>query len=139
MGSDNVIVHDAGLSRTDRIVVGSGPTGVVMDSTGTHVYVLNRFDASVTGIDRSSREIIGVQKLFDPTSAFINAGRPFLYDTHLTSGLGHVSCGSCHVDARIDQLGRDLGDPSGAMKPFNQDCNVGQLGNLCQDWHHRRF
>ena len=135
MGSDNVIVHDAGLSRTDRIVVGSGPTGVVMDPTGIHVYVLNRFDASVTGIERSSREIIGVQTLFDPTPIFINEGRPFLYDTHLTSGLGHVSGGSCHVDARIDQLGWDLDDPSGTMKPFNQDCNVGQPQGFCKDWH----
>ncbi|MBK6542495.1 MAG: hypothetical protein IPG10_14675 [Flavobacteriales bacterium] len=45
----------------------------------------------------------------------IKAGRKHLYNTHLGSGNGHISCGSCHVDGRWDRLGWDLGDPSGAM------------------------
>ena len=136
MGSNNVVIHDANLDRLDRLVVGNGPTGIAMDPTGSHVYVLNRFDATVTVLDRATRNQIGLLELFDPTPAFINDGRPFLYDTHLTSGLGHVSCASCHIDGRIDQLAWDLGDPSGEMKEFNQICNLDLPDTPeCEDWH----
>jgi len=138
MGSNNVIVHDEDLGRLDRIVVGNGPTGIVMDPTGSHVYVLNRFDATVTVLDRVSRKEIGLLRLlrlFDPTPHFIKDGRPLLYDTHLTSGLGHTSCNSCHIDGRIDQLAWDLGDPSGAMKAFNQSCDLDLPDDDCEDWH----
>lgn len=135
MGSNNVVVHDAGLTRLDRLTVGTGPTGVVMDPSGSQVYVLNRFDATVSVFDRTTRNQIGLHELFDPTPAFINEGRPFLYDTHLTSGLGHVSCGSCHVDGRLDQLAWDLGDPSGEMKAFNQLCDSDFGPGACEDWH----
>ncbi|MFN3876168.1 MAG: hypothetical protein ACK4L7_09690, partial [Flavobacteriales bacterium] len=46
----------------------------------------------------------------------IKDGRRFLYDTHLGSGHGHISCASCHVDARWDRLAWDLGDPSGSVE-----------------------
>ena len=72
--------------------------------------------------------------MFDPTPQAVRAGRPFLYDTHAFSGLGHVACGSCHVDARMDRLAWDLGDPSGATKPFDQNCFTGLL-QPCQDFH----
>ncbi len=135
MGSNNVVVLAPDLDRIDRIDVGTGPTGIVMDPSGAHVYVLDRFDATVTILDRGTRDHVGLLQLFDPTPAFINAGRPFLYDTHLTSGLGHASCGSCHVDGRIDQLAWDLGDPSGEMKAFNQSCNLEIFEEECKDWH----
>ena len=135
MGSNNVVIHDSDLNRLDRVVVGGGPTGIVMDPAGAHVYVLNRFDATVTVLDRGTRNQIGLLQLFDPTPAFINQGRPFLYDTHLTSGLGHSSCASCHVDGRMDQLAWDLGDPSGEMKAFNQLCNINLDLDECKDWH----
>lgn len=135
MGSNNVVVHDEDLGRLDRIVVGNGPTGITMDPTGSHVYVLNRFDATVTVLDRVSRKEIGLLRLFDPTPHFIKDGRPLLYDTHLTSGLGHTSCNSCHIDGRIDQLAWDLGDPSGDMKAFNQSCDLDLPDDNCEDWH----
>lgn len=135
MGSGNVVVLDPTLERIDRVVVGAGPTGIVIDPSGSRFYVLDRFDATVSVVDRATRTRIAVQPLFDPTPTFINQGRPFLYDTHLTSGLGHVSCGSCHVDGRMDQLAWDLGDPAGSMKPFNQDCNLSLPIGECEDWH----
>jgi hypothetical protein len=46
----------------------------------------------------------------------IKNGRKHLYDARATSGLGITACASCHVDARLDRLAWDLGDPSGAMK-----------------------
>ena len=50
----------------------------------------------------------------NPDPEVIRQGRPHLYDTHETSGLGHLSCASCHVDARMDRLAWDLGAPDGA-------------------------
>jgi hypothetical protein len=44
-----------------------------------------------------------------------SSGRKHLYDTRKNSGLGQIACASCHVDARMDRLAWDLGDPSGAM------------------------
>jgi CTP:molybdopterin cytidylyltransferase MocA len=56
-----------------------------------------------------------------------------LLDTHRSSGLGIASCASCHIDARMDQLAWDLGDPTGSMRAFDQDCNLG--GEGCDGWH----
>jgi len=59
---------------------------------------------------------------YDPTPAAIRSGRGFLYDAKL-SGNGTMSCASCHVDAEMDLLAWDLGDPTGTMVT-NQIINV---------------
>ena len=138
MGSNNVAVIDADAQVLAQINVGEGPTGIVVDDSRGLLYVLNRFDASISTVDLDTQTEIERTPFFDPTPGSIRAGRPFLYDAQLTSGLGVTACGACHIDARNDQLAWDLGDPSGAMKPFDQTCNhpfldlpVGQ----CEDWH----
>src|SRR5262249_44540250 len=68
------------------------------------------------------------------TPSTIKNGRKFLYDTHLNSGLGLVSCGSCHADSRFDRLAWDLGDPTGAVKTFDENCNANPNAT-CADWH----
>ena len=40
-------------------------------------------------------------------------GRPFLYDTSLTSSHGDSACASCHIFGDFDSLAWDLGDPDG--------------------------
>ncbi len=118
MGSNNVIVIDpsgarAGLSET--IEVGEGPAGLVLDEARGKLYVLNRFEASVSVVDLETETEEARVPFFDPTPQVIKVGRKHLYDTHKNSGLGHVACASCHVDARMDRLAWDLGDPSGPM------------------------
>lgn len=115
MGSNNVIVTDASLSRVASIDVEQGPTAVKFDQARGFVYVLNRFAGTISVIRDSTLNLLASVPLFDPTPAVIRIGRPHLYDTHQTSGLGQISCGSCHVDARMDQLAWDLGDPSGGV------------------------
>ena len=122
MGSDNVIVINpsgarAGLTQT--IDVGEGPTGLVLDEANDALYVLNRFDASVSVVSVSSETVVQTVPFFDPTPASIKDGRKHLYNTHLHSGLGQVSCASCHIDARMDRLGWDLGDPTGTWAAYN--------------------
>lgn len=117
MGSNNVVTIDPSGNRTDLepIEVGEGPTGIVLDETNGRAYVLNKFDGSISTVDLDSEREVARTTYFDPTPLVIKKGRPHLYDTHLGSGHGHISCGSCHVDGRWDRLAWDLGNPGGEM------------------------
>ncbi|HMC97540.1 MAG TPA: beta-propeller fold lactonase family protein, partial [Flavobacteriales bacterium] len=121
MGSNNVITINATGARTvpDPIEVGEGPTGIVLDEARNRAYVLNKFDASISTIDLTTDRETARTAFFDPTPLVIKTGRKRLYDTHLGSGHGHISCGSCHVDGRWDRLAWDLGDPAGSMVTVN--------------------
>ncbi|MCI0631077.1 MAG: hypothetical protein L0Y44_10550 [Phycisphaerales bacterium] len=124
MGSNNVIVADGSLNRIANVDVGQGPTGVVVDVARDQVYVLNKFDATITVLNQTSLSELDVVSIFDPTPLVIKVGRPHLYDTHATSGLGQASCASCHIDGRIDQLAWDLGNPAGNVIPFDEQCQL---------------
>lgn len=104
MGSNNVVVVNASGVRAGiapTIEVGEGPTGVVLDEARNRLYVLNKFAASVTTIDTTGEaELLPRVPLHDPTPPAIKIGRKHLYDTHANSGLGHISCASCHVDRK---------------------------------------
>ena len=118
MGSDNVIVIDSQGHRANpsTINVGAGATGLALDQTRSRLYVYNRFDDSISTIDTAGGTVTNTLQLFDPTPSAIKLGRPLLYNTHRTSGLGQLSCASCHVDARTDRIAWDLGDPDGNEK-----------------------
>ncbi len=146
MGSNNLVIVDtagvrAGLQPT--IELGEGPTGVVLDGPRERLYVLNKFEGSISVIDTALEiELVRVG-FFDPTPAAIKTGRKHLFGTHETSGLGHLACASCHPDSRMDRLAWDLGDPTADMFPFDQNCNFGSFGGPpeslgpppCPDWH----
>lgn len=136
MGSNNVLEIDGSGTRAgEPIAVGEGPAGLVVDDARQRLYVWNHFEASLSTVDLVTRTETSRLAAFDPLPAAIRAGRPFLYDTHRTSGTGHVSCASCHVDARMDRLAWDLGDPSLPVKRFNQNCQTTIGLQPCQDWH----
>ena len=61
------------------------------------IWTRNPNDGLATGIAANPKVTVA---FFDPTSEAIKAGRPFLYDTHLGSGNGHISCASCHDPRR---------------------------------------
>ncbi|MEZ6243365.1 MAG: beta-propeller fold lactonase family protein [Phycisphaerales bacterium] len=135
MGSNNVGVFDASLTRgvaNSTIEVGEGPTGLALDSGRSRLYVMNKFSGSISVVDLSAAGDPTVEiPFFDPTPQVIKVGRKHLYDTHKNSGLGQLSCASCHIDARTDRLAWDLGNPAGDMKAFDQNCPDGG----CTDWH----
>ncbi len=133
MGSNNIAVISASGGRLARIDVGQGPTGLAVSPTGARVFALNRFAGSVSTIDTATDTELSRVSFFDPTPAAIRSGRPMLYDTKLTSGLGQASCGSCHIDGRNDGLAWDLGNPAGTVKTIDQACRQGPNG--CRDWH----
>jgi hypothetical protein len=121
MGSNNVIVMGPAGTRQGLINVGQGPTGIVLDQTNGRAFVLNRFDATISTVNTSTATQAFVTPLqYDPTPLSIKLGRPLLYDTHLNSGLGQISCASCHVDGRTDRLAWDLGNPAGTVVTNDQ-------------------
>jgi hypothetical protein len=112
MGSNNVIVTNPSGARIGLVNVGQGPTGIVLQESDGRAFVLNKFDATISAFNLSTLSQTSVTPLlYDPTTPEIKAGRPLLYNTQQTSGLGQASCASCHVDARWDRLAWDLGDP----------------------------
>lgn len=115
MGSNNVVVVNAAGHRVGQVEVGEGPTGLALDERRGRLYVLNRFAASLSVVSVLDHQEKARVPFFDPTPAAIKVGRKHLYDTRKTSGLGHISCASCHVDGRMDRLAWDLGDPNGEM------------------------
>jgi len=138
MGSDNLVVLDLAGARAGSptpVPLGRGPAGLVLDGPRGRLYAWNRFEGTVSVVDTATRTEVVRIPFFDPTPPVIRDGRATLYDTHRHSGLGHVACASCHVDARMDRLGWDLGDPSGAMKAFDQNCLTGILIQSCEDFH----
>ncbi|MBL8856932.1 MAG: hypothetical protein JNL28_00285 [Planctomycetes bacterium] len=141
MGSDNVIVANvsgarAGLNET--IPVPEGPTGIVLDPATNRAFVLSKFASVVTTISTSTESVIDTTPFHDASPPAIKSGRRHMYATHATSGLGQASCASCHVDTRMDGLAWDLGDPSGAMRPFagnNLGAGMTQLSPFFEAFH----
>jgi YVTN family beta-propeller protein len=96
-------------------VSGGGPSGLVLDAARSRLYVLTRFDNSVSVVDLPGGESAHVS-LHNPEPASVVAGRPFLYDAHLTSSNGEAACASCHIFGDMDDLAWDLGNPDDPVK-----------------------
>lgn len=95
MGSMNLVVINSNSARaglTDTIWVGKGPTGLALDEARGQLYVLNKFDASISIVDLATEAQVDVVPFFDPSPYAIKVGRIHLYDTHKTSGLGQIAC-----------------------------------------------
>ncbi|HEV7923873.1 MAG TPA: hypothetical protein VGR14_00850 [Verrucomicrobiae bacterium] len=139
MGSGNLImIDDLGnrVGTNPPIDLGEGPTGMALDEGRGRLYVYNRFDGSIATVDITNQVVTATLPLFDPTPLVVKTGRPFLYDTHLTSGLGQASCASCHVDARRDGLAWDLGDPTGTMQVIDTNYNFANpLPSVTNNYH----
>lgn len=136
MGSNNVVAVGLGGARLAQAEVGEGPTGIVFDDSRDRLYVLNRFGASISVLSTDRLKELSRVAFFDPTPESLKAGRKHLYDTHKTSGLGHVACASCHIDGRMDRLAWDLGDPTGTVKSLaGQNLGMGLPLPPFEAWH----
>jgi YVTN family beta-propeller protein len=135
MGSNNVIVIDSTGKRVGApIRTGAGTAALALDEPLARLYAWNHFDATLSVIDTNSATELRRLALFNPLPSAIREGRAFLYDTQRTSGLGQASCASCHVDARMDKLAWDLGDPALPPAAFDQNCVTVRAG-ACQPYH----
>ena len=114
-------------------VSGGGPSGLLLNQGHQQLYVLNRFDNSVSVIDTVSRQETLHYSLPNPEPSSIVNGRPFLYDASYTSSNGEASCAGCHVFGDVDSLAWDLGDPEASVLA-NQNL-PGPLGGTAQPFH----
>nr|MBA3240846.1 hypothetical protein [Acidobacteriota bacterium] len=113
--SARVGVFDSAGAVQARIAVGEGPTGLALDEARSLLYVLNRFEHTLSVVNTSSRsEVSRLSIGTNPEPQGVRDGRKFLYDANL-SAHGTVSCASCHPGGHRDGLAWDLGDPRGTM------------------------
>ena len=138
LGTSEVAVYDTQElengtfvpDKGDQIPVkGGGPSGVVLNEPGGLLYVLTRFDNSISIIDTETRKEIKRLAMFNPEPRHIVKGRRFLYDASFTSSHGDSACASCHVFGDFDSLAWDLGDPDQDQTdntgPFRVDQGIG--------------
>ena len=127
LGSGRVGVLDAAGTVQSRVGVGQGPTGLALDEARSRLYVLNRFEQTVSVVDTAARgELTRVAVGFNPEPPEVREGRRFLYDTS-NSAHGDVSCASCHPGGHRDGLVWDLGDPQGRVDVINNPAGGGSL------------
>ncbi len=99
-------------ASADQIpVTGGGPTGLVLDEARTRLYVLTRFDNSISVVSTATGNETAHVALHNPEPASVVTGRPRLYDTSFSSSHGDSSCASCHIFGDFDSLAWDLGNP----------------------------
>lgn len=94
-------------------VSGGGPSGLALDEGRNRLYVLTRFDNSISVIDTRTGAEQRHLAMNNPEPASVTVGRRFLYDASYTSGNGESACGSCHVFGDFDSLAWNLGNPDG--------------------------
>jgi YVTN family beta-propeller protein len=115
-GSAKVGVLDSTGAVQTRINVGQGPTGLALNPRRKLLYVLNRFDETLSIVDLNTKTEVGqVAVGFNPEPQSVREGRRFLYDGQF-SAHGDLSCASCHFNGHRDGLAWDLGDPQGQMQ-----------------------
>jgi YVTN family beta-propeller protein len=127
-GSDRVAKLDPNGAVLARIEIGPGvgsladprhkrgPRGLALNAPVNRLYVLNRIANSISIVDTASNSVLKEIPIgsYDPTPDTIKQGRGFLYDSKL-SGNGTMACAACHIDAEMDLIAWDLGDPTGQL------------------------
>jgi DNA-binding beta-propeller fold protein YncE len=130
-GSGKVGIFDTGSLETDSFtpdaadhvtLSGGGPSGLAL-AGNDHLYVLTRFDNSISVVRESTKTEVQTVALHNPEPSSVVDGRPFLYDANLTSSNGEASCSSCHIGGDMDDLAWDLGNPDDDRKNNNNPMN----------------
>jgi DNA-binding beta-propeller fold protein YncE len=137
-GSSKIGIFDTGDLENDTFtpnaanhiqVSGGGPTGLILDETNGRLYVLTRFDNSLSVVSTGTGMETAHIALHNPEPASVVDGRRFLYDAGLTSSHGDSACASCHIFGDFDSLAWDLGNPDETtlhnpgpiLPPFNNE------------------
>jgi len=99
------------VSSSHIPVSGGGPSGLALDEGRSRLYVLTRFDNSISVVNLATKAETSHIAMNNPEPAHVVQGRRFLYDAQFTSSNGEASCSSCHIFGDKDELAWDLGDP----------------------------
>jgi DNA-binding beta-propeller fold protein YncE len=144
-GSSKIGVFDTGELLGDTFtpdvddhidVSGGGPSGLVLDEANDRLYVLTRFDNSISVIDTVLADEIDHLPLYNPEPPHVVDGRPFLYDAVFTSSNGEASCSSCHIFGDFDSLAWELGNPDDPVLNNPNPFRVPDLLGLAFADHH---
>jgi len=144
-GSSKIGVFDTGELLGDTFtpdvadhidVSGGGPSGLVLDEANDRLYVLTRFDNSISVIDTVLADEIDHLPLYNPEPPHVVDGRPFLYDAVFTSSNGEASCSTCHVFGDFDSLAWELGNPDDAVLNNPNPFRVPDLLGMSFPDHH---
>jgi hypothetical protein len=109
---------DLPASRVAQGYTRSGPRALVLKQPapsvpgdpGRRLYCLNQLEQTIAVIDPDAEAVVTRVSLGgDPTPTVVRSGRELLYSADLSAS-GFVSCASCHVDGRTDQLVWVLGE-----------------------------
>ena len=109
LGDDSFVPNTANQIQ----VTGGGPSGLALDQSRKALYVLTRFDDSISVVDLGTRQEVSHVAMSNPEPASLVNGRRFLYDASATSSHGDSACASCHIFGDFDSLAWDLGNPDG--------------------------
>jgi DNA-binding beta-propeller fold protein YncE len=146
-GSSKIGVYNTVQLETDTFVpspaneiavTGGGPTGLVLDEPHTRLYVLTRFDNSISIVSTATGMQTAHLGLHNPEPANVVAGRSLLYDAKFTSSHGDSACASCHIFGDFDSLAWDLGNPDDTVLTNPGPFRVGPLGSppaIYTDFH----
>jgi len=120
LGSSKIGVFDTAQLENDTFVpstanhiplTGGGPTGVVLNEARNQLFVLTRFDNSISIINTQTKAEVAHVPMHNPEPPSITTGRRFLYDATHSSSHGDSACASCHVFGDFDSLAWNLGNP----------------------------
>ncbi len=117
-----VEIDPQAIGATVNPVTKRGPRGLALNVSANLLYVLNRIYNTISIVNLAAN-VVALEiptGSFDPTPVVIRDGRGFLYD-HKLSGNGTGACASCHLDAEMDLLAWNLGNPDGDMTTLQQD------------------
>jgi uncharacterized protein (TIGR03437 family) len=119
-GSSKIGIFDTAKLEDDSFVPdtanqitvsGGGPNGLVLDESRNLLYVLTRFDDSISVLDLANRQETAHVAMNNPEPPSVRIGRRFLYGAATTSSHGDSACASCHIFGDFDGLAWDLGNP----------------------------
>ena len=121
LGFVDVSLHASNPAQVDPANK-RGPRGLALNAAAKTLYALNRISNTISVISTSSFTSVSSEVAVgtDPTPLTIKQGRGFLYDAKL-SGTGTAACAGCHLDAEMDHLSWNLGNPTGDMTSIVQD------------------
>jgi hypothetical protein len=132
LGSSKIGVYDTTQLENDTFfpnandqiaVSGGGPTGVVIDEARRQLYVLTRFDNSISVVDTQQRREVNHVSMYNPEPPSVTRGRRFLYDASI-SAHGDSACATCHVFSDNDDLSWNLGNPDDDEIPNNNPTRI---------------
>lgn len=133
-GSNNLVLLNADGTRDTSVApleLDAGPTGAVLDAAHDRLFILNQHGKSLSVIDTVTFTEEERVSLFNNVPGVIRAGRKLMFDTKHSSELGHVACGSCHLDLSLDRLAWNLGNPQGEMVTVQRQCAPAEEPGPC--------